>query len=79
MTENEAYAQAFEHGRAVGDAEGYARGVKEATKHGRWIGCRCSLCDRSALEDEDIDTGEYDVNLSAYCPHCGAMMVGGIR
>ena len=30
MTENEAHAQAFENGRKVGDAEGYARGKAEA-------------------------------------------------
>lgn len=117
MTVEEAWGQAFENGRQKGDAEGYARGLKEAyaeagdlisrkallavlkhegcdyelfpavvneapavaaqpVKHGRWIGCRCSVCDRSALEDEDIDTGEYDVVLSAYCPNCGARMDG---
>lgn len=30
MTENEAWGQAFENGRKVGDAEGYARGLKDA-------------------------------------------------
>lgn len=30
MTEQEAYGQAFENGRKVGDAEGYARGKAEA-------------------------------------------------
>ena len=30
MTEKEAYGQAFENGRKVGDAEGYARGKAEA-------------------------------------------------
>ena len=30
MTNQEAHAQAFENGRKVGDAEGYARGKSEA-------------------------------------------------
>lgn len=35
MTEKEAWGQAFENGRQQGDAEGYARGLREAVKHGR--------------------------------------------
>ena len=41
MTEKEAYGQAFENGRQKGDAEGYARGLKEAVKHQP-----CEYCSR---------------------------------
>lgn len=71
MTENEAYGQAFENGRAVGDAEGYARGVGEAVKHGRWIRrhneTKCSRCEFIYYSNHD------DFN---YCPNCGARMDG---
>jgi len=71
MTENEAHAQAFEHGRKVGDAEGYARGKAEAVKHGRWIRrgneTKCSKCKFIYYSNHD------DFN---YCPNCGARMDG---
>lgn len=39
MTEQEAYGQAFENGRKVGDAEGYARGRAEAVEVVRCKDC----------------------------------------
>ncbi len=72
MTENEAWGQAFENGRKVGDAEGYARGKAEAVKHGRWIDLEleiglfaCSECDHRIL-----------LAKRNYCPNCGARMDG---
>ncbi|MBQ3215777.1 MAG: hypothetical protein IJB11_06650 [Oscillospiraceae bacterium] len=71
MTENEAHAQAFENGRKVGDAEGYARGKAKAVKHGRWIRrgneTKCSKCKFIYYSNHD------DFN---YCPNCGARMDG---
>lgn len=50
MTENEAWGQAFENGRKVGDAEGYARGRKEAfTEAG-------DLISRKGLIDAIVNT-----------------------
>ena len=72
MTENEAWGQAFENGRKVGDAEGYARGKAEAVKPGRWIDLEpeiglfaCSECDHRILRAK-----------CNYCPNCGARMDG---
>lgn len=71
MTENEAYGQAFENSRKVGDAKGYARGLKEAVKHGQWIRrgneTKCSKCKFIYYSNRD------DFN---YCPNCGARMDG---
>lgn len=50
MTEKEAYGQAFENGRAVGDAEGYARGLKEARVVDAVEVVRCKEC---AFWDDD--------------------------
>ena len=80
MTENEAWGQAFENGRKVGDAEGYARGLKEAVKHGRWVDhCvrdwRCSECGGKLLKVRHIDGYCYD-DKPKYCPDCGARMDG---
>lgn len=83
MTEKEAWGQAFENGRQQGDAEGYARGLREAVKHGRWIPLEydgfadgnpvwdlweCSECREEHSGDEDT--------LTPYCPNCGARMDG---
>ena len=73
MTENEAYGQAFENGRKVGDAEGYARGMRDAVKHGQWLhnpgnpSPYCSHCGNEPNHNEETD----------YCPDCGARMDGG--
>lgn len=76
MTEKEAWGQAFENGRKVGDAEGYARGLKETVKHGRWVELhlgklRCSVCEKESMCVGWLIDGKYD-----YCPHCGARMDG---
>ena len=79
MTENEAHAQAFENGRKVGDAEGYARGKAEAVKHGRWVNTEydeweCSECQKNLVVGYDENPSNYGVN---FCSCCGARMDGG--
>lgn len=83
MTENEAWGQAFENGRKVGDAEGYARGKAEAMKHGRWIPVDdegnpcdewdCSVCEKRLTFGEEMSADEV-YELNCYCPNCGARM-----
>lgn len=42
---------------------GYEQGLKDATKHGRWlVGMVCSEC------------GQIDWTQPNYCPNCGAKM-----
>lgn len=49
---------------------------------GEWIWCGdkhvCSECDEFALCDayDVLETGEYQEDLSDFCPHCGADMRG---
>jgi hypothetical protein len=51
-------------------------------KKGKWIWCGdkhvCSECDEFALCDayDVLETGEYQEELSDYCPNCGADMRG---
>lgn len=53
MTKKEAYGQAFENGRKVGDAEGYARGKAEAfTEAG-------DLISRKALLEKAVEVPGY--------------------
>ena len=81
MTVQEACAQAYDNGRAAGDAEGYARGKAEAVEHGQWIPLEydgfadgnpvwdlweCSECQEEHRGEEDT--------LTPYCPNCGAKM-----
>lgn len=82
MTDQEAWAQAFENGRQQGDKEGYERGLREAVRHGRWkpyheadigydeYGVRCSNCGFE-VEDHEVKF------VMRYCPKCGAKMDGG--
>ena len=71
MTEQEAYGQAFENGRKVGDAEGYARGKAEAA---------CRNIPESPFDDDyevcpSCGSGEYlyneDGNRNSFCGQCG--------
>jgi hypothetical protein len=78
MTEQEAYGQAFENGRKVGDAEGYARGKAEAGKSGKWEPHphhpgfdRCSECRDCIISADWADSEKWN-----YCPNCGARMTG---
>ena len=57
MTVQEACAQAYENGKAAGDAEGYARGKAEAVVHGHW---------------DYVGDPDEDNNIQAYCSACGA-------
>ena len=78
MTEQEAYGQAFENGRKVGDAEGYARGKAEALKRGRWeyrdrpygYTFVCSECGSPWV----MSTSKHMCFKSDFCPNCGARM-----
>lgn len=78
MTEKEAWGQAFENGRQKGDAEGYARGLKETSKNGQWINTEydewnCSECQKNLIVGYDENPVNYGVN---FCSHCGADMRG---
>lgn len=71
MTVQEACAQAFENGRRSGDAEGYARGLRDAVKHGRWVynpGNPYPYCSACGAEPEGKG------KETNYCPNCGAKM-----
>ena len=75
MTENEAYGQAFEHGRKVG----YEEGKRDAVKHGRWINTEydeweCSECHNNLVCGYDENPANYGLN---YCSGCGARMDEG--
>ena len=54
----------------------------EERKKGKWIWCGdkhvCSECDEFALCDayDVLDTGEYQEELTDFCPNCGADMRG---
>lgn len=89
MTENEAWGQAFENGRKVGDAEGYARGLKEAVKLGKWEDeyggkyanprYRCSACKEKApyeFRQDGLGSWKAVQALTPSCPNCGARMDG---
>lgn len=71
MTVQEACAQAYENGKAAGDAEGYARGKAEAASQN---------IPESPFDDEyeacpRCGSGEYlhneDGNRNSFCGQCG--------